>query len=235
MEFKAITFDFWYTLFAGGESEERHAVRRRALAEALGDEELANDAYSRALRHFYEIYREHGRTVSAGHLVAWVERTFGLELDDETREKLITAWEEAGLATPTTLIPGAEEALRAAAERCPIGLICDTGFTPGTVLRKIMRDAGVLELFSALSFSGEVGAAKPRPEIFRHACEQLGVEPSALLHIGDTEWTDIAGAHGVGAKAALFVGHNDRYLEHTKADYIFRSWPEFVSWLRAER
>jgi len=49
-----------------------------------------------------------------------------------------------------------------------------------------------------------------------------------LLHIGDLEPTDVAGAIAVGARAALFGGDNDRYVGATQAHYTYTSWAEFI-------
>jgi FMN phosphatase YigB (HAD superfamily) len=47
-------------------------------------------------------------------------------------------------------------------------------------------------------FSEELGASKPRPEIFLHALAALGVEPERALYVGDRLETDVQGAANVG-------------------------------------
>jgi FMN phosphatase YigB (HAD superfamily) len=64
--------------------------------------------------------------------------------------------------------------------------------------------------------------------MFEAAARALGVKPRELLHIGDLEPTDIAGAHTMGAKAALFTGENIKYVETTVADYVFARWEDFT-------
>ena len=71
---------------------------------------------------------------------------------------------------------------------------------------------------------------KPQPRIFEAAAEACRSAPE-LLHIGDLEPTDIAGAHAVGATAALFAGDNGTYRESTAADYVFAHWDDFVDLL----
>lgn len=44
--------------------------------------------------------------------------------------------------------------------------------------------------------------AKPAPDMFRRACSELGVQPQALLHIGDNPQTDIGGAREFGCRTA---------------------------------
>ncbi|MEM7246208.1 MAG: HAD family hydrolase [Acidobacteriota bacterium] len=51
--------------------------------------------------------------------------------------------------------------------------------------------------------SEELGMKKPQPEIFRHACAQLRVEPSRCLHLGDQLEIDVQGAREAGLQARL--------------------------------
>jgi FMN phosphatase YigB (HAD superfamily) len=64
--------------------------------------------------------------------------------------------------------------------------------------------------------------------MFTTVADALGVATEGILHIGDLEPTDVIGAHGVGARAALFAGANDKYLEDTTADHTFTGWDAFI-------
>ena len=52
-------------------------------------------------------------------------------------------------------------------------------------------------------FSSEVGLRKPDAEIYLHACEGLGVPPSACLYVGDGSYGELSGAAAVGMRAVL--------------------------------
>ena len=66
--------------------------------------------------------------------------------------------------------------------------------------------AGLAELLDGAISSAEVGADKPRPEIFARALELAGgVEPSDAIHVGDRIEEDVAGARGAGIRAVLLV------------------------------
>jgi len=54
---------------------------------------------------------------------------------------------------------------------------------------------------SAISF--QLNAPKPDPRLFRHAAEQLELEPRHLLHVGDSEREDLQGALAAGFQALL--------------------------------
>ncbi|MFQ5848393.1 MAG: HAD family hydrolase, partial [Candidatus Methylomirabilales bacterium] len=83
------------------------------------------------------------------------------------------------------------------------GLICNTGRTPGTMLKIVLQRLGILEHFDVLTFSDAVGIRKPAPQIFHRTLEQLGVSSDRALHVGDDPTTDVQGALGVGMRAVL--------------------------------
>lgn len=49
--------------------------------------------------------------------------------------------------------------------------------------------------FDIVIDSAVVGYAKPQPEIFGFALEKLNVAPENAVHVGDTAWADVDGAH----------------------------------------
>jgi epoxide hydrolase-like predicted phosphatase len=63
-------------------------------------------------------------------------------------------------------------------------------------------DRAPTELFDAAVISGEVGLHKPQPEIYRLACERLGIEPAAAVFVDDLR-ENCAGAEAVGMSAVL--------------------------------
>ncbi|XP_068486551.1 uncharacterized protein [Phaseolus vulgaris] len=65
-------------------------------------------------------------------------------------------------------------------------------------LRKLLKDLNVLILFDAVIISSEVGYEKPDSRIFQAALDQVNVEASKALHIGDDEKADKLGANDVG-------------------------------------
>ena len=60
--------------------------------------------------------------------------------------------------------------------------------------------------FSASISAPAFGAAKPDPRIFHAACDALGVEPEATLHIGDDLELDVLAARRAGLHAAWLLG-----------------------------
>uniref|UniRef100_A0ACD5ZQS0 Uncharacterized protein n=2 Tax=Avena sativa TaxID=4498 RepID=A0ACD5ZQS0_AVESA len=73
-----------------------------------------------------------------------------------------------------------------------------------TRLRKLLKDLNVSDMFDAIVVSSEVGYEKPAPEIFKIALDQIGVEASKAVHVGDDETADKAGANAIGLECWLW-------------------------------
>jgi FMN phosphatase YigB (HAD superfamily) len=82
-----------------------------------------------------------------------------------------------------------------------VGLICNTSITPGTALRRLLREWGLEPLLPVQVYSCELGIRKPAPEIFEEAARRLGIAVTAMLHVGDQPVNDVQGALGAGAQA----------------------------------
>lgn len=54
---------------------------------------------------------------------------------------------------------------------------------------------------NAATWSFEVGATKPQPEIYADICNRLGLEPGECHFIGDTYHADVEGPRAFGMKA----------------------------------
>lgn len=233
MAIRAITFDFWRTLFSDPrEPVERRQIRINALCKVTG---APPDAAHRALltseTEFLQHHIREQRTLGPIDAVAIVSRELGVSINDRDAHELAEIFGSAILHHPPVAIPGGLEAVRAAAARFPIGIISDAGISPGKSLRTILERNGYAPHFKHMAFSDEVGVAKPQALMFDSAARALGVDTNELLHIGDLEGTDIRGAKAVDARAALFVGDHDRYRTNNSADYIIEDWEQFLELL----
>jgi putative hydrolase of the HAD superfamily len=89
-----------------------------------------------------------------------------------------------------------------------------------------MRRDGLLSHFEVLTFSDELGVAKPQPKAFLDTLRGLGVSPEEAAHIGDLPETDLVGARGVGMKTVLFLGESGRDDGLPLADAVFEDYVE---------
>lgn len=227
---KAITFDFWRTLFRDAEKDERQQLRVDAVHEATGaSHEAIQAALDTVWQEFSRHHIEEQQTLRPEDAVHLAAKELGVTLDSAVLRHLAEVFATAIVHHSPVPIDGAFEAVQRAAETVPIALVSDTGVSPGHSLKQLMDRHQFTPHFIALVFSDEVGVSKPQPRMFETAARAMGVETRNLLHIGDLEPTDIAGAHAVGAKAALFTGDNATHSESTVADYIFAHWNDFIA------
>ena len=77
-------------------------------------------------------------------------------------------------------------------------------------LRPLLSSLELDVWFESIQVSGEIGFHKPEPRIFLRAANALGVEPSAILHVGDSRVEDLQGATDAGLRAVLI----ERAQEH---------------------
>jgi len=131
---------------------------------------------------------------------------------------------------PPGLLPGAADAVERLSETVPLAIISDTAFSPGSVLRELMGEVGILDRFSAFVFSDETGVAKPDPVAFERALGALNVEARDAVHIGDIERTDVLGARAAGMHAVLYrnADHLHQLAEDgTAAHATIDHWDDF--------
>ncbi len=71
--------------------------------------------------------------------------------------------------------------------------------------------------------SGDVGAEKPDPRIFRAALDRAGVEASLAIMVGDSIGSDLRAAEAVGMSAILMDRYNNHpwHKEHPRVTNVF--------------
>jgi HAD superfamily hydrolase (TIGR01509 family) len=100
-----------------------------------------------------------------------------------------------------TVLASAQALLESLRDRgLKTGLVANAWPDPGRILRADAEALGLAPFLDVLVFGEEVGARKPAPEIFLHACSELGVEPAATLFVGDDLRNDVQGAGAVGMR-----------------------------------
>ena len=211
MAIRAISFDFWHTLFTEqpGGFKLYQETRRRRLRQAAGDR-FTDDQLERArlleAEAHHHIWIDEHRTLPAIERVRKIFDHLGVFPLDGVMDELAHAFEEGLLERPPVLIEGVRETLEHLAGRYRLGIISDVGFSPGRVLKKVLDQEGLLDLFDSLVFSDEAGRAKPHREVFELTSRSLEAHPSEIVHIGDLEHTDIVGAKKAGYRAIRFSG-----------------------------
>ena len=121
------------------------------------------------------------------------------------------------LGQQSILLPHALETVRAIAERLPVTLVTN-GIT--SVQRNRLAASPLKDLVSGVVISQEVGASKPRPEIFHLALEPLGVNPREALMVGDGVNSDIRGANNAGIDACWLNPGGKELPGGVHAEYV---------------
>jgi HAD superfamily hydrolase (TIGR01509 family) len=237
---RALTFDYWDTLYEGGALPERVALRRTAVGALLG-------AYGRALpeEQLRLLYEESGREAERW----WSEEQRGYSTNDRLRWILeraaiapregcehvaaaADAVDNALLMLPPAMFAGAWQTLRTLSRQFTLAVISDTGFASGRAQDRLLEKDGARGFFAATIYSMDVGHAKPRPEIFATAVRTLGIPAHEILHIGDNERTDVRGALDAGFRAVrLDLVRNGGPSE---GEFVARGFGELVEYLMGQ-
>lgn len=212
-DLKAITFDLWDTIIVAIDYSD---VRINYLSNILKANSLGislpaiRSAYRASLDAFSRCWREEQQYLSASERLDLILRQLDVSLPQSLKDAITTRFQETILISPPPLVPGARETIEELHQRYKIGLVCDSGMSPGTVMRKVMAHHDILRWFHATIFSDEVGATKPNPRIFSEALQHMVIQPQEALHVGDLLRTDIAGAKALGMKAIWFMSDKSR-------------------------
>jgi putative hydrolase of the HAD superfamily len=227
----AILFDFWQTLVS--DSRERRALNKRQVLvaeflNAKGIETPANlpDAFIAGTERFFQVYTSETRTATLIERLTWIFEYLGYQFSESELAGLVEEVARAGLLLNPQPAEHIREVLSELSQEYLLGIVSDTGFTPGWVLRHHLERHGMLQFFTALSFSDETGRAKPHPKTFLTALEQLETDPANAMHCGDLPNHDVAGARELGITSVLYTGLHTVELNGNQPDYIIADWRE---------
>ena len=190
-EIKAVTFDVGGTLIEPWPSVGHvyaEVAERHGLHSAPEDLNQRFRAAWKAKRNF-----RHSRADWA----ALVRATFGTDACDaffpEIYERFASAkvWRVFDDVRPALI--------RLKAQGMKLGVISNWDER----LRPILGQLELTSFFDAIVVSHEIGFCKPAPEIFREALRILQLSGQHVLHVGDSETEDVAGASGVGMQTVI--------------------------------
>ena len=113
-----------------------------------------------------------------------------------------------------------------------MGLISNTGRTPGWALRECLEEFGLAQYFHFMLFSNEQGIRKPAPEVFRRAAARADAKTG--LHIGDSYMADVLGAHAAGWRCVLITAE-PLSKSGPRPDLVWHDIGSGAEWFRAQR
>ena len=229
---KAITFDLWNTIFENKSySNERQAILKNFLNERniIVTSEALRTAYGSNFNFRFpeEEPNDHSHVYTRTRLLLMFSR-LNIDLCEADIVFLDRKFETVALKDPPKLKLGVADTLEILHRDYKLGLISDTGITPGKEIKKIFEKYRILRYFDSLIFSDETGVYKPHLEAFKAALEPLGCLPQDAIHVGDLLETDIKGAKNFGMKTIWITeteGYDNSLL---KPDYVINQVPEVI-------
>ncbi len=231
---RAVTFDCWGTLLADHDMSRARERRVEAIADISGlDADRARELLDRAWRTHHDTWVA-GQQYGSPGIARFCVDELGLDAAS-CLEGLCTAFEDAAFAGDVRPLDGAADTLAALRDAgIRTALVCDTGFSPGRVVRRLLAEYALVEHLEFLAFSNEVGVPKPHPKIFEAALGALGAEPGEAVHIGDLRRTDIAGARNIGMRTVRIRAVNDDDADPSlpEADEVVDAYSDLPDVLR---
>ncbi|MDE2843623.1 MAG: HAD family hydrolase [Chloroflexota bacterium] len=212
-EITAVTFDLWQTLLLDNpergriRSQARLAGTRDALARA-GQHftiEDIDEAYRAGVRRCQEIRETHRDVTFLQQVQIFVNHISPRlveRISSDTFHEIAHCYSESFFEHPPGPHPEGVRVLQNVQNMgLRMGMISNTGMTPGVSFRRFLDEHGMLEYFDVLTFSDEVGYSKPSCEIFNLTLSKLGSTPAQAIHVGDHFTNDVAAARSCGLKA----------------------------------
>lgn len=211
-----ITFDLWNTLVSNWPLDNqrygRIRVERISRILELNRKKVNFDdlfkSYNQGFEKCKEIWRQNLDISTEEQLKIMFDL---LENDDlkntpaDLMADLVEVFVSPILDEPPPVIDDAKETLdQIKKEQYKIGLICNTGRTPGKTIRILLERLGMINYFDVTTFSNEFRFRKPDPRIFLHTLTQLKSQPQNSLHVGDIVELDILGAKDAGMLSVHF-------------------------------
>jgi putative hydrolase of the HAD superfamily len=244
---KAITFDLWDTIFIDDSDEPKRKAagrlskkeeRRSLVLDFAGrhkdiSEEFVNAIYDTVDAAFRKVWHEQFVTWKVKERLELIFSGLGVNLPEEEMDEIVKLHEEMELEFRPDFIEGVGDALEELKKSYKLGVISDAIFSPGRVLRELLKGEGLLHYFDHFVFSDEIGSSKPQPVVFESAWRKFGVKPEEMLHIGDREHNDIIGPKKLGVHALLCTASLDRGSENTQADGIFSNYKELPTIIKS--
>jgi putative hydrolase of the HAD superfamily len=209
-----ISLDLWGTLLTHGDRAAAMDWRitefgrvLRSLGHALPDT-LLRDTVIGADAEAARSQRAHGTQPTPDGQVTDILDALGVPSGADLMTVLTIVHAHAVLRACPQPAPGARTALATLAEMgARVVLTSNTLSTPGDVHRQLLDDLDLSGYFDDLLFSGDLGIAKPRPEVFAAVAARAGTTPGRVVHVGDDWDTDIRGALAAGCHAVYYHPH----------------------------
>jgi HAD superfamily hydrolase (TIGR01549 family) len=200
-DIKAIGFDLFNTLIMIEPQAVQEALNRLIASLVQSgftlDPEPFKHAHREAARRFLEETRESGRETHNRFWISAALETHGYTVppDDTRIAEAVEAYFSPFLEF-CHLIPGTREILETLKGKYRLALLSNFTHPPAAI--ELLNGVGITSFFDVLLISGDLGYRKPHPLVFGRLTEDLGLEKSEILFVGDDPELDVDGAQRAG-------------------------------------
>ena len=227
----AVSFDFWNTLYANGDEAHRQVLRKKYFSEKIQniiavDPQQIDRVFDSSTRFFVQTWKNEQRTPGAAERVVHMTSLLGLDLDETEVYDIADYFGRLIIDVPPREIEFLKDLLPSISQKYPLGLISDTGYIAGKHIRRFLKQENLISCFRSFIFSDEHSHSKPHRTVFKKTADNLGIDLRGLIHIGDLERTDVAGARGAGCIAVKFTGADHAGNAESMAHIVIDSYEE---------
>lgn len=213
---RAIGFDLWETLItdtaelAKTQEELRIAGVTSVLRETGHEREDAEvrRAYHDLWTRCHELYWSNDLDIPTRRQIVHFLEALAIEpssVPEDLLAKMDHAYAVPALEILPSAVDGAAETVRQLArDGYLVGVISNTGRTPGHILRSVLDRLGFADSIRAMVFSNEHGVCKPQRPIFDTLCAGLAIPPEDVVFVGDNLYCDVYGAQQCGMMGVHF-------------------------------
>jgi len=233
---RAIAFDLWETLITDLPeiARRQEAARIDGLAALLAarglraELEHVTEAHRDTWHRCWNLYWSNDRDVSSRGQICHFLEIAGVDagtLGEADLEAFEEAYARPALDHPPALVDGAMDVVENARSMgLSVGVVSNTGRTPGWALRRLMHELGIGASIDAMIFSNEHGECKPLRSIFEKLRGELGCEFGEIMFVGDNLFADVWGAQQCGMDAVHFAppSRGNAVGEPTHAEWELR-------------
>ena len=232
--YKAVLFDWAYTLVDLVEEEDRTALRKvydclKEKGGAVPDFDAFYDRYHTLFFGMIELSRPTHREARFDHVLNYLLLQSGISLNDSLRMEDLLKIYYSEIYSHRKVYPEVVETLTVLQSKgVRLGIVSNTT-NPG-IMKDYERSLMELDSFFEFSiYSSEVPYRKPHPSIFQLALNRLGLKPTEVLFVGDNLQADVAGAQGVGMPAAWLNRKCKPAKPDIQPDYEIKSAKELLT------
>ena len=236
-KFKVVFFDLGGTLRIALTNEAYFRHARRKLAEIAGTD-LPYEEFYKLVEERYAVYRKHAETdeEEAGDEELWCKWV----LPDYDRKRIRQVCHELSFQYRQSsgyrvVVDGGAEVIHTLKER---------GYRLGIISNLIgenevpdwIEEDGFQDCFETVVLSSVCHHRKPGTEIYRIACENMGVNPSECVSVADNVKKDLPGAIAVGMGYNIIFDspekkHPVELTEDCKPDAVVKDFREILDLL----